>query len=129
MAICRGFQAMIIAFGGTLHQHLPDVAGTIVHRAQEDDGVVHAVKLEESSRLAAAAGQVAVDAWSGHHQGIHRLGQGLVPVGWTGDGLIEAVERDRGWMVGVQWHPERTAPADPASQGIFDAFVARARSG
>jgi putative glutamine amidotransferase len=128
LAICRGLQAMNVAFGGTLHQHLADEPNLMSHRSEEDQGMTHPVKVLESSRLASAAGQAALEGWSGHHQGIDRLGEGLVAVGWTGDGLVEAVEREVGWMVGVQWHPERTAPADPANQGIFDAFVERAQS-
>jgi putative glutamine amidotransferase len=51
-----------------------------------------------------------------------------VATGWSEDGLVEALEREAGWLVGVQWHPEDTAAADPAQQGLFDAFVAEART-
>jgi putative glutamine amidotransferase len=66
------------------------------------------------------------DCFSHHHQAIERLGDGLRPVGWTEDGIVEAVEVDDGWMLGVQWHPEETADQDPAQQGLFDALVQRA---
>jgi putative glutamine amidotransferase len=128
LAICRGLQAMNVAFGGTLHQHLPDVPRVMTHRSDEDQGMTHPVKVAESSKLAAASGVAALEGWSGHHQGIDRLGEGLVAVGWTGDGLVEAIEREDGWMLGVQWHPEQTASTDPANQRIFDAFVERCRT-
>jgi putative glutamine amidotransferase len=47
-------------------------------------------------------------------------------VGWSPDGLVEAIEHERGWVVGVEWHPERTADRDPAQQGLFDALVGQA---
>ena len=55
-----------------------------------------------------------------------RLGDGLEPVGWAPDEIVEAVEHDRGWVVGVQWHPEVTAASDPTQQALFDALVRRA---
>ena len=51
-----------------------------------------------------------------------------MPVAWSEDGLVEAVERPDGWLVAVQWHPEETASEDPAQQGLFDAFIERARA-
>ncbi len=57
------------------------------------------------------------------------MGDGLFATGWSEDGLIEAVERDEGWMLGVQWHPEDNAEHDPAQQAVFDALIARAARG
>ena len=88
---------------------------------------MHEVKVAESSRLHEASGQTTLEAASSHHQGIDRLGEALVPVAWAGDGLVEAIERPEGWIVGVQWHPEETASTDPAQQGLFDAFAEAAR--
>jgi putative glutamine amidotransferase len=62
--------------------------------------------LAPDSRVAAACGQDVVSASSSHHQGVDRVGDGLVPVGWTEDRLVEALELEDGWMVAVQWHPE-----------------------
>jgi putative glutamine amidotransferase len=64
---------------------------------------------------------------SHHHQGVDRPGRGIVATGWSEDGLVEAIELERGWMLGVQWHPEDTAPTDEAQQGLFDELVRRAR--
>lgn len=126
LGICRGLQVVNVSFGGTLHQHLPDVPGLDSHRAPPR-GLIHEVKVAELSRLHEACGRVALEAASWHHQGIDHLGEGLVPVAWSGDGLIEAVERPDGWVVAVQWHPEETAATDPAQQGVFHAFAEQAR--
>jgi putative glutamine amidotransferase len=123
LAICRGIQVMNVAFGGTLHQHLPDVSGFEHHRLPSGEPFVHDVKVSEGTRLAQASGSVALRCWSAHHQGVDEVGEGLAPVGWSDDGLVEALERDRGWMLAVQWHPERTAADDPTQQALFDALV------
>ncbi len=126
--ICRGLQVVNVAFGGTLHQHLPDVGGVDQHRmAGRHQRLRHEVKVAESSRLYDVCGRATIDAASSHHQGIDALAEGLVPVAWTGDGLVEAVERPEGWVVAVQWHPEETAAGDPAQQALFDAFADQAR--
>ena len=130
LAICRGFQVVNIAFGGTLHQHLPDDDGFLPHGTPvKDESVSHDVKLAPSSRVAKACGDDCVTGTSHHHQGVDRLGDRLVATGWSPDGLIEAVELDDSdaWLVAVQWHPEDTAASDPAQQGLFDALVTQAR--
>ena len=91
--------------------------------------MIHDVKVAESSRLFAACGAPVISCGSWHHQGIDRLGEGLRPVGWSGDGLVEAVEHEQGWMLAVQWHPEETAATDPQQQALFDTFVQQARAG
>ena len=70
---------------------------------------------------------MALRCLSAHHQGVAEVGEGLLPVGWSEDGLVEALEREQGWMVAVQWHPEETAEDDPAQQALFEALVAQAR--
>ncbi len=123
LAICRGPQVVNVAFGGTLFQHLPDVPQMQEHGAPaEGEATMHDVKVAESSRLSGAVDEATLRCESHHHQGLDRLGEGLIPVAWSGDGLVEAIEREQGWMLGVQWHPERTAASDPAQQAIFDAF-------
>jgi putative glutamine amidotransferase len=128
LGICRGLQVVNVAFGGSLHQHLPDVPGLDQHRsAVAHPRLMHEVKLAESSRIHEACGQTAIDSATSHHQGIDRLGEGVLPVAWTGDGLVEAVERHDGWTVAVQWHPEETAATDPSQQALFDAFAKAAQ--
>lgn len=129
LAICRGAQALNVAFGGTLLQHLPDIEGTIAHGAPDrETPPLHDVRLEPGSRIAEAVGVETLSCSSHHHQGVGRLGGGLVATGWSDDGLIEALERHAGWMVGTQWHPEDTASDDAAQQRIFDTFVGLAAS-
>ena len=125
LGICRGIQVLNVAFGGTLEQHLDDRPGTVAHGWPTDaePWVDHELKVSESSRLAEACGTVTFAARAAHHQAVGRLGTGLTPVAWTEDGVVEAVESDRGWVVGVQWHPERTAAEDGIQQAIFDAFA------
>lgn len=122
LAICRGMQVLNVARGGTLIQDLDDPA----HWMNE-----HPVRLHRDSHLADAVGTDALThCYSVHHQGLDALGDGIVPVAWDEQGLIEAVEFvGASWIVGVQWHPEDTTGTEPAQQGIFDEFVRRAGAG
>lgn len=125
LAICRGMQVLNVALGGSLNQHIDD--GSVVRHRELDDGyVTHSVRLDPRSRVAAATGMERVESACSHHQSLARLGEGLSPVGWADDDVIEAVEGPTGWVVGLQWHPERTAMEDPAQQNLFDAFVRQA---
>ena len=136
LCICRGIQVMNVAFGGTLHGHLPDVPGIQVHGVPLDRSqTIHTVKPEPGSRLAAVTKSASLDCLSHHHQGIDRLGDGLAVTGRTEDGLIESIERivpdpedpRSTWMLGVQWHPEETAEGDPDQQALFEALALLAR--
>ena len=84
--------------------------------------VDHAVTIEPGSRLAALGLERPI-GHSVHHQSIDRVGDGLVVTARADDGTVEGVELPNRWVVGVQWHPEDTAAADPEQQAIFDAFV------
>jgi putative glutamine amidotransferase len=125
LGICRGMQLLSVAYGGTLVQHLPDLPGLAEHRNTARDAR-HGLRVEPGSRLAAALGRVEVEVLSDHHQALDRLGEGFRAVAWSPDGLVEAIERDQGWTVGVLWHPESTARADPAQHALVRAFVAEA---
>jgi putative glutamine amidotransferase len=128
LAICRGLQALNVARGGTLLQHLPaDVGGPIAHRQHQPGRIAtHPVRLEPASRLAGALGETALDVNSFHHQAVGALGRGLRAVAWAPDGVIEGLEAtDRPFVVAVQWHAETlTGRAD--HRGLFGAFVAAA---
>jgi putative glutamine amidotransferase len=125
LGICRGMQVMNVACGGTLHQHLPELVGHDDHRRVlgSFDGADHDVRLAEGSLAAMAAGEEHHGTKSHHHQGIARLGDGLVETGWSVlDELPEAIEDpERRFALGVQWHPE----ADPSSR-LVAALVAEA---
>ncbi len=125
LGICRGMQLLNVACGGTLLQHVPEHYGHHEHRRVlgSFDGADHDVLLSDGSAAALAAGEVAHATKSHHHQGVERLGEGLVVSGVsTLDQLPEAIELpQRRFALGVQWHPE----ADPASS-VIAAFVAAA---
>jgi putative glutamine amidotransferase len=125
LAICRGAQLLNVAFGGTLHQHLPDLAGLGPHGIPNGGGgTPNAIEVVGGSRLDAAIGTEHVIGNCHHHQAIDRVGQGLTVTARTADGVIEAVEcTDDPWTVGVQWHPEDRAMHDPLQQRLFDAFA------
>ena len=130
LAICRGIQVVNVALGGTLLQHLPDIEGMLDHGSPATGGEhsMHGVKVSSGSRLAEACGAESLEALSHHHQAVDSLGDGLQAVGWSEDGLVEAIELERGWIVGVQWHPEQTAAADRQQQKLFDGLVLQAMS-
>jgi putative glutamine amidotransferase len=110
LGICRGMQLINVACGGTLVQHLPERFGHEEHRRVPGsfDGAEHDVILTEGSLAARAAGEVVHMSKSHHHQGVDRLGEGLLVSGASMlDELPEAIElRDASFVLGVQWHPE-----------------------
>jgi putative glutamine amidotransferase len=131
LAICRGFQVVNVAMGGTLLPHVPDAVGEIVlHRIDTPRGPVeHSITVESESQLADILGQTVVSPQSYHHQAIDVLGADLRVVARAADGIIEAVEMpSHPWLVAVQWHPEMTAETDSTQQRLFNALVAKSRS-
>jgi putative glutamine amidotransferase len=126
LAVCRGVQVVNVALGGTLIQHLPDVGGTMIHRDDTDPTLAHDVKVTPGTRLAEICRVETVTGASHHHQAVERVGEGLVVSGRADDGVIEALEAERGWLVAVQWHPEETASIDPVQQALFDALAREA---
>ena len=108
LGICRGFQLLNVACGGTLDQHLPDRLGNDDHRHTPGTFGDHEVRIQEGTLAARAVGGGHSSVKSHHHQGIDELGEGLVAVGWSdGDDVVEAVELpDKPYALGVLWHPE-----------------------
>jgi putative glutamine amidotransferase len=125
LAICRGMQVMNVAYGGTLHQHLPELFGHEEHRRVlgSFDNADHDVRLAPGSLAARAAGEELHATKSHHHQGVDRVGDGLVVTGWSQiDELPEALEMPANrFALGVQWHPE----ADETSR-LIAALVSAA---
>ena len=120
LGICRGFQLINVALGGTLAM---DVKG---HQAKGDAVIEHRLSAEPGSKLARATTADVVRVNSRHHQAVtaDRLAPALRAT-VLHDGLVEAFEsKEHGWVVGVQWHPERTPEVDEAAARIFSAFVA-----
>ena len=124
LGICRGMQLMCVAYGGRLHQHLPEVLGHDNHRPVSGPKFgEHPVRLAPGSAAAAILGDL-VHVNSFHHQGCADPGK-LTPTGWCPeDDLIEVVEDPaKTFAVGVQWHPE-----DTPDFRLFAAFVEAARA-
>jgi putative glutamine amidotransferase len=121
LGICRGAQALNVAHGGTLHQHLPG------HRQVEPaTATTHTVHVAPGSRLEALVGAAPLRVNSFHHQAVAALGRGLRAAAHAPDGTIEAIEAPgRGFLVGVQWHAEGLLEY-PRQRALFEALVAAA---
>lgn len=110
-AICRGMQAVNIFCGGTLYQDLPAQrpGGEPHHVPRPREHLAHELTIEErGGSMAALLGGERIAVNTRHHQAVKDLGDGLAPVGWAADGVLEAMEWRGGdwWLWGVQWHPE-----------------------
>jgi len=130
LGICRGAQALNVARGGTLHQHLADVTDGVIEHRQTLPGRVptHAVRIAPESRLAAIMRVTEVEVNSFHHQAAQRLGTGLRAVAWAPDGVMEGLESvHEPFLLGVQWHAE-TLVERPEQHRLFEALVAAARA-
>lgn len=135
LGICRGFQEMNVAFGGSLHQKLHEVPGHLDHRDDETQplevqyGPAHDVTLEPGGMLRALASSDRVRVNSLHNQGIDRLGAGLAVEARAPDGVIEAfrVRNAQRFALAVQWHPEWKVMSNPFSRALFAAFGAASR--
>jgi putative glutamine amidotransferase len=133
LGICRGMQLINVALGGTLVQHLPERLGHHEHRrvVGSFDGSDHDVVLTEGSLAARAAGELVHPTKSHHHQGVDRLGEGLIVSGIsTLDELPEAIElADESpptlFVLGVQWHPEADLASSVVAALIDAAAAAR----
>jgi len=131
LAICRGFQELNVALGGSLHQHVHELPGRLDHREPQDAsrdaeyGPAHDVTIVPDGVLAALSGMSRAMVNSLHHQGVNRLAPMLTVEAVASDGLIEAVSMPgaKTFLLGVQWHPEWNV-ADPLSRAIFAGFGA-----
>jgi putative glutamine amidotransferase len=136
LGICRGFQEVNVAFGGSLHQRVHEVPGYLDHRDDERQplevqyGPAHEVTLEPNGLLSGLAGAERVRVNSLHWQGIERLGPGLLVEARAPDGLIEAfrVAQAPSFALAVQWHPEWQVMSNPFSRALFAAFGAACRA-
>lgn len=130
LGICRGFQEMNVAFGGSLHQAVQARPGMLDHRepAGSHDrryGPAHDVTLAAGGQLRTLFGQPAIRVNSLHKQGVATLGAGLVAEAHAPDGLIEAFRVDGAdFALAVQWHPEWQYRDNPLSLALLAAFGA-----
>ncbi|MGI2141246.1 gamma-glutamyl-gamma-aminobutyrate hydrolase family protein [Shewanella baltica] len=130
LGICRGFQEMNVAFGGSLHQKLYEVGGFIEHREDKTAsldvqyGASHSITVEPGGLIYEAWGRNSAEVNSVHTQGVERLGVGLRPEAYAPDGLVEAfsVIGTKEFALGVQWHPEWKVSENPFYFSLFNAF-------
>ena len=132
LAICRGFQEMNVAYGGTLWQKIHEVDGYRDHRENpqapldEQYGPAHEVELEPNGLFARLAGTSRIKVNSLHSQGVQTLGRDLEIEARSPDGVVEAfrVRSAPSFAVAVQWHPEWKFQTNPFSRALFAAFGA-----
>lgn len=130
LGICRGFQEMNVAFGGTLHQAVHDVDGLMDHREPADEplevqyGPRHALQVQPGGVLDGLGLPREIEVNSIHGQGVQRLAPGLRVEALAPDGLIESfsVEGAKSFALGVQWHPEWQVRSNPNYLALFQAF-------
>ena len=135
LAICRGFQELNVAMGGSLHQRLQDLPDRFDHStpmqpsARVRQSKAHSVRITPGGWLHRLAGATEIAVNSLHNQGVDRLAPGLITEAVAPDGTIEAVRviagpegPSPGYAVGVQWHPEYDWRTDPVSKAIFAQF-------
>lgn len=134
--VCRGFQEMNVAFGGSLHPEIRELPGRMNHRMQRletgeihpDPAVIfaerHDVSLTPGGTFARLFGRETIRVNSLHGQGILDLGERVVVEGVAEDGTIEAIRiaDAPGFALGVQWHAEYDAQSNPVNRALFQAF-------
>jgi len=131
LGICRGFQVMNVALGGTLYQDIPTQLpqSKIQHDQEKIPGqslaeATHTVNLIRSTPLAQLTGREMLEVNSMHHQGVKKLGEGLCAMATANDGIVEAMYLPQlpfAWA--VQWHPEWLGMQDDPSAQLFCAFI------
>lgn len=130
LCVCRGFQELNVALGGTLYQHIQEVPGRMDHREDKDAplevqyGPAHEVSVADGGLLAKIVSAKHFRVNSLHSQGVDRLAASLHADAVAPDGQIEAVSMPaaKGFLLGLQWHPEWKWRDDPQSRAIFAAF-------
>ena len=130
LGICKGFQILNVAFGGTLEADIPSARPhALEHRRLDDVDSAHTIEVEPGSILKRIAGTMEGTVNSAHHQGIEKMAQLFTPAAVAPDGAIEAMEwgdaalGGKPFMLAVQWHPERMDPDNPFSLPIAVHFL------
>ena len=126
LGICKGMQAMNVAYGGDLYQDLPtDVPGILQHRqASRSEEGIHYIAVEKGSFLGTCFPEGKSFVNSHHHQAVKKVGKGFTVTAKAADGVVEAIEKVEGTlMIGVQWHPEiMTAKGNEEQRRVFEEF-------
>ncbi|MGM0552258.1 MAG: gamma-glutamyl-gamma-aminobutyrate hydrolase family protein [Pseudomonadota bacterium] len=125
LGICRGMQLINVVRGGTLQR---DLAAFYVETPRSRSLLpVKPVELDPRSRLAGLLGDAPIDVNALHNQAVASLGHGLKVAGREQNGVVQAIEAEHGWCIGVQWHPEYL-PQKPRHQRLFQGLVKAASS-
>ena len=136
LGICRGFQELNVAMGGSLHQHVHKVDGMFDHREDKTTptsvqyGLAHEITVQSGGILTAIHSDQKPMINSVHGQGIDRLGEGLTVEAVANDGLIEAISVTDAsdFALAVQWHPEWQFESNKVSKAIFYEFGQQVRA-
>jgi len=127
LGICRGFQVINVALGGTLYTHISDqIDNPLQHDSNRElsrDYLAHEVQVDEDTRLAEILGEPIIKVNSWHHQGVKDIPPILKVTAHAPDGLVEGMEIPaHPYAIAVQWHPE-WMPEDPAMRNLFKTFI------
>lgn len=133
LGICRGHQLINVALGGGLYQDIADEQGSDFEHYREDrpNEPVHSVAIAPDSCLASILGTTQLSVNSVHHQAVREPAPGLRASAWAPDGVIEGIEAckpEDGFILGVQWHPERLVAERPEQRKIFERLVKAAEA-
>jgi putative glutamine amidotransferase len=131
LATCFGIQSLNVFMGGTLIQDIPSRIPTVIKHNYPGPATdfAHTIQIARGSMLETLAGSLEPWVNSTHHQAVDRVGGGLEVVARAPDGIIEALAgtADDHWILGVQWHPEKSFAHDTFSQNIFATFIDHCR--
>jgi putative glutamine amidotransferase len=130
LGVCRGFQEINVALGGSLTQKLQDIPGNLDHREdttaalEQQYGPAHDIELAAGGLLEKIAGTRRLKVNSLHSQGVERLAPGLAVEAKASDGVVEAfrIVGAKAFALAVQWHPEWKVMDNPFSRALFAAF-------
>ncbi|HEX2788330.1 MAG TPA: gamma-glutamyl-gamma-aminobutyrate hydrolase family protein [Ignavibacteria bacterium] len=128
LGICRGCQLVNVFFRGSLIFDLEQIRGVNHRKISQTEDRIHKVVINKNSLLFEIMGISETDVTSSHHQSVDRLGEGLMINAKASDGVVEGVEylnkEDKGFLVAVQWHPERFLDfEDIASKNLLLKFL------
>lgn len=131
LGICRGVQVLNVLYGGDLYQDIPTQLGCdVVHRAAVmGEAAMHLMEVYDNTPLARITGERTIEVNSFHHQAIKNLGEGLLPMAKSPDGVIEgAYVYGKRFAIAVQWHPELMFRTDKNAMALFEALVDAAKN-
>ena len=121
LGVCGGCQVLNVAAGGTLYQDIPSqVSGALAHKSRSGR---HEIAIEPQSQLAKMMTRRKLKVNTSHHQAIKKVAPGFQVSARAPDGIIEAIERSKPFVLGVQWHPENLYRTDRAAVQLFEAFL------